>query len=117
MERLTKKGFKWTSESIFRDIDRWSLAECLNKLSAYEDTGLAPEQIVELKERNTPKKVRYQNRHGEGYDYKNEDYYHCPSCGRRLRNKKHDPVCPRCAQLLDWRIDNARDTIQSKAVR
>ena len=49
MERLTekresgawpKKG--WTNES---------LAECLDRLAAYEDTGLDPEEIIELKAR------------------------------------------------------------------
>ena len=47
MKRLTeiresgawpKKG--WTNES---------LAECLDRLAAYEDTGLEPEEIIELK--------------------------------------------------------------------
>lgn len=47
MERLTVPGFDWTEDSI-RDIDRWSLAECLNRLSDYEDTGLTPEQIRQI---------------------------------------------------------------------
>lgn len=55
MKRLTEEGFRWASESIFRDIDRWSLAECLNRLSAYEDTGLTPEEIMYLKERDAEK--------------------------------------------------------------
>lgn len=117
MERLTERDDKGNLLFSGKQVYAGDFYEAASCLEEYEDTGLDPEQIRELKERDTPKKVRYQNRHGEGYDYKNEDYYHCPSCGRRLRNKKHDPVCPRCAQLLDWRIDNARDTIQSKADR
>ena len=37
MERLTKKGFNFTATFIKRDIDSWSIAQCLTKLQKYED--------------------------------------------------------------------------------
>ena len=37
MERLTKKGFNFTANFIKRDIDSWSIAQCLKKLQEYED--------------------------------------------------------------------------------
>lgn len=37
MERLTKKGFNFTTNFIKRDIDSWSIAQCLKKLQEYED--------------------------------------------------------------------------------
>ena len=43
MERLTKKGFNFTTDFIKRDIDSWSIAQCLKKLQEYrdlEDQGL-----------------------------------------------------------------------------
>ena len=40
-----------------------------------------------------------------GDDIKNRDIYTCPSCNRRLRNKQKDPYCAKCAQLLDWGIE------------
>lgn len=49
-----------------------------------------------------PQQVKYNNRHGDGVDYWNKDYFNCPACGRRLRNKKPDPYCPRCGQALAW---------------
>lgn len=52
--------------------------------------------------RDTAMKVKYQNRHGEGCDYYNKDYYNCPICGCRLRNKKHFAFCGRCGQRLEW---------------
>lgn len=55
-------------------------------------------------EKQIPKKVKYQNRHGEGKDYYNKDYFHCPCCGRRLRNKQKDAHCGKCGQTLDWEI-------------
>ena len=37
MERLTKKGSNFTTDFIKRDIDSWSIAQCLKKLQEYED--------------------------------------------------------------------------------
>ena len=37
MERLTKKDFNFTTDFIKRDIDSWSIAQCLKKLQEYED--------------------------------------------------------------------------------
>lgn len=37
MERLTKKGFNFTTDFIKRDIDSWSISQCLKKLQEYED--------------------------------------------------------------------------------
>ena len=37
MKRLTKKGFNFTTDFIKRDIDSWSIAQCLKKLQEYED--------------------------------------------------------------------------------
>lgn len=55
-------------------------------------------------EKQIPKPVKYNNRHGDGADYWNKDYFNCPACGRRLRNKKPDPFCPRCGQALTWEV-------------
>ena len=52
-----------------------------------------------------PQPVKYLNRHGDGKDYYNKDYFNCPACGRRLRNKKPDPFCPRCGQALAWEVE------------
>lgn len=58
--------------------------------------------LIDVISKQIPKKVKYLNRHGSGYDLYNADYFHCPSCGRRLRNKQKDPYCGRCGQALDW---------------
>lgn len=49
-----------------------------------------------------PQQVKYKNRHGEGLDLYHADYYNCPKCGRRLRNKQHDQCCGRCGQRITW---------------
>ena len=89
MKRLTEEGFRWDSESIFRDIDRWSLAECLNRLSAYEDTGLTPEEIMYLKERDAEKapSVKINDeavKVGAITFGKGTKVYHCPNCKRLI---------------------------------
>lgn len=56
-------------------------------LKRYEDTGLAPEQIMKLKERDMPKKIEI-----------NAGIPICPVCGRRVV-RCYD-FCPNCGQRL-----------------
>lgn len=77
-------------------------AELLEDVKQIENT------IIEALEKQMPKKVKYLNRHGIGCDLYNKDYFNCPSCGRRLRNKQKDNHCGRCGQALDWSDTNDR---------
>lgn len=71
-------------------------------LKHYEDTGLTPEQIHELKERDTAKSV---------YHYHEEEKFraYCPTCKRYLgidfkegyRGPKNT-FCPGCGQRVKW---------------
>lgn len=56
-------------------------------LKKYEDTGLTPEQIMELKERDTANKIEL-----------NLGIPICPVCGRRVV-RSYD-FCPDCGQRL-----------------
>lgn len=72
-------------------------------LKKYEDTGLTPEQIMELKERDTEKAP-------EIHKNKRSSVYTCPSCNLALINKdengcfcgQHYKFCPDCGQRLKW---------------
>lgn len=70
----------------------------MTKLSAYEDTGLTPPEIMELKERDTAMEI-------------NEihvDEYYCPACGAENNCDQgvvEDNFCPRCGQRLKRRED------------
>lgn len=64
----------------------------------------AKKLAIEALEKQIAKPVKYNNRHGDGVDLWNKDYFNCPRCGRRLRNKKQDPYCPRCGQALTWEV-------------
>jgi predicted amidophosphoribosyltransferase len=62
----------------------------------------AKQLAIKALEKQIPQVVKHNNRHGDGYDYYNRDYFNCPACGRRLRNKQKDPYCGRCGQAIDW---------------
>ena len=60
----------------------------LEELKPYEDTGLTPEQIRKLKDRDTAKKIEI-----------NAGIPTCPVCGRRIV-KCYD-FCPDCGQRME----------------
>ena len=74
------------------------------RLAEYEDTGLTPAEIMELKERDKPKLVVYEHEFednrlisyvqrcescGEQYD-PSEKFNFCPNCGQRILRRKED---------------------------
>lgn len=84
MERRTQPGYEYHScdfmdEGVYIDM---------NLLREYEDTGLTPEQIMELKERDTPHKVTL----SAGVPI-------CPVCGRRV--VRCYVFCPDCGERLE----------------
>lgn len=76
------------------------LQECLTRLGEYEDTGLTPEQIRELKERDTAKAPNKKLRHRGGFET-----FHCPNCDTSYQMDRRytitDEYCPKCGKLLD----------------
>lgn len=69
----------------------------LEELKPYEDTGLTPEQIQELKERDAAKVPT-----DEDEDF---DMYVCPSCNMAIGtigDKKAHKFCLNCGQRLRW---------------
>ena len=63
----------------------------LEELKPYEDTGLTPEQIRELKERDTAKAPEVFDGH----------WHKCPTCGMYAGGLKGN-FCHRCGQRLKW---------------
>ena len=70
----------------------------LEELKPYEDTSLTPEQIRELKERDTAKAP---------VDIDEEfDMYVCPSCNMAIGamgDREEHKFCLNCGQRLKWR--------------
>lgn len=69
-------------------------------LADYEDTGLTPERIRELKERNTAKAPQLE---GDGYANGEMVYdeWICPNCGEHYEVDYDDyDFCPNCGQRI-----------------
>lgn len=79
------------------------LQECLTRLGKYEDTGLTPAEIMELKERDMAKAPDYE---GDGYDDDGNiiyDTWICPNCGEKYEVDYDDyKFCPECGQRIKW---------------
>ncbi|MBM6745233.1 hypothetical protein H6A32_13160 [Drancourtella massiliensis] len=70
----------------------------LEELKPYEDTGLTPEQIMELKERDTAKAPTKDTDSGVRYT----DDYICPNCGKHFTGTGIAEFCYHCGQRLKW---------------
>lgn len=92
MERRTQPGYEYHSCDFMDDgvyID-------MNLLREYEDTGLTPEEILELKERDAAKAPAEAD----------EDfgYFKCPSCGTNIiaDDFNDHKFCLNCGQRLKF---------------
>ena len=70
----------------------------LEELKPYEDTGLTPEQIMELKERDAAKAPTKDTDSGVRYT----DDYICPNCGKHFIGTGIAEFCYHCGQRLKW---------------
>lgn len=67
-------------------------------LKHYEDTGLTPSEIKELKERDTAKEPTKVSDSGVRYT----DDYICPNCGKHFIGTGIAEFCYHCGQRLKW---------------
>ena len=110
MERLTKRnecGDAYYPECYERCYGEGSSEKCndcdydekiCDTLADYEDTGLTPPEIMELKERDTAQAP---------VDIDEEfDMYVCPSCNMAIGamgDREEHKFCLNCGQRLKWR--------------
>lgn len=82
------------------DCDDCPIQEAFARLRRYEQTGLTPEQIMELKERDTAKAP---------VDIDDEfDMYVCPNCNMAIGtigDKRNHHFCLNCGQKLRWEVE------------
>lgn len=71
----------------------------LKRLYAYEDTELTPEEILELKERNTPKVAIYEIYGDQGCGDE-PDAWICPNCEAVYDIDDDYDFCPDCGQMI-----------------
>lgn len=93
MSRLTHSGTKEAKNDV-------TIKEILARLAEYEDTGLDPEQVQQLKELYTAEKpIKTTDETGIRYT----DSYRCPNCGGNFTGTGVADFCYHCGQRLDWR--------------
>jgi predicted Zn-ribbon and HTH transcriptional regulator len=68
-----------------------AILESLQRLAAYEDTGLSPEEIEQTKEKQIPKEP-----------YLIGQVARCGACGYELKEGDGWTCCPKCGQGIDW---------------
>lgn len=100
MERLTE-WIPGEHKAIPRiDLRSNGYEKCAARLAEYEDTGLTPEQVQKLKERDTAKKPiktkGLKNFHGNIYKVVGE----CSNCGCGVNSFMM--FCDECGQRLKW---------------
>lgn len=111
MSRLTQKddsgnwslkGLPWKDTYVGQVITRNTeekIYGALCKLRDYEESGLDPEQVQQLKERDTAKKpIKTTEETGIRYT----DSYRCPNCGGNFTGTGIADFCYHCGQRLDW---------------
>ena len=100
MERLTE-WIPGEHKAIPRiDLRSNGYEKCATRLAEYEDTGLTPEQVQKLKERDTAKRPiktkGLKNFHGNIYKVVGE----CSNCGCGVNSFMMS--CDYCGQRLKW---------------
>lgn len=111
MGRLTKKdrqgnwcidGLPWKDTykgQVITENTREKTYGAFRKLLDYEETGLTPEQVQELAERNAPNKPIKMN---DETVIRYTDAYRCPNCGKSFSGTGIADYCYHCGQRLDW---------------
>lgn len=94
MERLTHKARYEAGYKLNKGVKEWQAAD---RLGAYENTGLTPPEIMELKERDTAKApIDIEDNYG---------FFVCPSCGNSIYASddfKSHKFCLNCGQRIRW---------------
>lgn len=89
MERLTGRDEKGNLTVEGKEVYAGYVYNAASYLEEYEDTGLTPEQIAELKERDTGVKPVS----SDGWDM-------CGNCGEHLMPS--DSFCSECGWRIKW---------------
>ena len=90
--------------------------EIIKKLADYEETGMTPEQVIEMQmdwmamkaASGTYRKEKAERPdvYGDGYDPDGNmiyDAWDCPRCGTSYEiDYDHYDYCPNCGQKIDW---------------
>ena len=117
MERLTHERANGIKTGYWSPSKKQDLVD---RLSEYEDTGLTPDEINALRERDTAKEPEVHTnsdeiRVGSLVIGKGVKAYSCPKCGNMLRGS--DNFCPECGQRLKLATETQRPEWKDRMLR
>ena len=97
MNRLTERYVTTDNENEVW-VHQHDYIGASERLADYEDTGLTPAEIMELKDRDKPKRVVYEH----GFEDNRLIYYvqRCKSCGEEYDPNEKFNFCPNCGQKI-----------------
>lgn len=98
VEEIHKHDKVFTGDLNIAEMAR-DVRKRLEELKPYEDTGLTPEQIRELAERDKSKPPIYEVKGDERYEQEPE-WWECPRCGEIYDMDEDCDFCPNCGQRL-----------------
>ena len=95
MERLTHERVNGIKTGYWSSSKKQDLVD---RLSEYEDTGLTPDEINALRERDKAKVPEKVSNSGARYT----DEYICPNCKKHFTGTGIAGFCYHCGQRLKW---------------
>lgn len=95
----------WSISSNKAKTRYWIRGTAVDRLAAYEDTGLTPEEVKDMCKDNDRIQKLIDRDTAKGVD--EEDC--CPICNTYGKDDEgvQGKFCPNCGQRLDWGDDNA----------
>lgn len=115
MERLTQWIYDGEKKFAIPRVDLRNAGheKCCTRLAEYEDTGLTPEEIHQIKAELTVARAvaslcraEKPEIYGDGYDDDGNpvyDKWKCPRCRESYEMDCDDyDYCPNCGQKIDW---------------
>lgn len=96
IERLTHKRVNGIREGYWSPNKK---QELIDRLAAYENTGVDPEQIRDLKERDTG--MLLEDIRGKK-DKGHIRFGTCPNCRKLVSDVEGENFCKNCGQRLKW---------------
>lgn len=93
------------------DCERYcyKINEPVKKLMRYETVGLTPNQVKELRERDTAQKPKEQKKHKDFHGNIYKITGECPVCGNGVNNQMR--FCDSCGKRLSWIPQEKMDEI------
>lgn len=89
---------QFCKNSSVADCDKCGIQQAIDRLTAYEDTGLTPEEIIKMKANHERRQKLLEEAISTTKKMRQKDYEPCPDCGNDfiLTDNSYFGICPKC---------------------